>query len=137
MVECIESNARFGDLMDILKKLTLLENEAATFGFKWENPKQIMAQIRSELIEIETHLENPMEKNKLQEEIGDLLHAAFSLCVFCKFDASKTLNDSIQKFERRFKETQKLANNDGLVDLNGQPFERLMAFWNKAKESVG
>lgn len=123
--------------MDILKKLTQLENEAAAFGFKWENPQQIMAQIRSELTEIEAHLDNPMEENKLQEEIGDLLHAVFSLCVFCKFDASKTLSDSIQKFERRFRETQKLANQDGLVDLNGQSFENLMAFWNKAKELVG
>jgi uncharacterized protein YabN with tetrapyrrole methylase and pyrophosphatase domain len=123
--------------MEILKKLIQLENESATFGFKWENVQQIMAQIRSELTEIEAHLENPVEKNKLQEEIGDLLHAVFSLCVFCKFDASKTLSDSIQKFERRFRETQKLANKNGLIDLNGQSFERLMAFWNQAKELVG
>ncbi len=123
--------------MKILKKLIHLENEAANFGFKWENAKQIMAQIRSEIDEIEVHLENPNEKNKLQEEIGDLLHAVFSLCIFCKFDASETLQNSIEKFERRFRETQKLAKNQRLVDLNGQSFEKLMAFWNKAKELVG
>lgn len=120
--------------MDILQKLTNLENEATTFGFKWENPEQIIAQIRSELKEIEVHLNNPAESHLLQEEIGDLLHAAFSLCIFCQFDADETLAKSILKFEKRFRETQRLAKMNGLTDLKGQPFDKLMQLWDKAKE---
>lgn len=117
----------------ILKKLSSLEKEAAEFGFKWETAEQIMAQIRSELIEIEVHLKDK-DRNKLQEEIGDLLHAAFSLCIFCQFNADETLAESVNKFEVRFKEAQRLAKLQGLPDLNGQPFDKLMAFWDKAKK---
>lgn len=122
--------------MKILKKLTDLENEASAFGFKWETADQILAQIRSELTEIEVHLKD-QDKNKLQEEIGDLLHAAFSLCVFCQFDTEETLTNSVDKFDRRFRETKKLAQCEGLKDLNGQSFDKLMKIWNKAKESIG
>lgn len=120
--------------MGILKKLTTLENEASAFGFKWEYAEQIIAQIRSELTEIEAHLKKQEDKSKLQEEIGDLLHAAFSLCVFCQFDANETLTSSTKKFERRFRETQRFARKEGLIDLNGQPFDKLMELWNKAKK---
>ena len=122
--------------MDILKRLTNLENEASAYGFKWENASQIVAQIRSEIAEIEVHIKDK-DRKKLQDEIGDLLHAAFSLCVFCNFDVCETLQNSINKFERRFRATQHLAQEQGLNDLNGQSFDKLMEFWNKAKERMG
>lgn len=122
--------------MNILEKLTQLENEAAVFGFKWENADQIMAQILNEIKEIDVHLKD-QDKNKLQEEIGDLLHAVFSLCVFCQFNAEKTLDKSVSKFERRFQTVQQLAIQEGLQNLNGQSFKKLMTLWDKAKEQVG
>ncbi len=121
--------------MDLLKKLSALEDEASAFGFRWEVAEQIMAQIRSELHEIEVHLKD-QDHHKLQEEIGDLLHAAFSLCIFCQFKADETLSKSIAKFENRFRETQRLAKMEGFEDLHNQPFDKLMAIWNKAKDSV-
>lgn len=123
--------------MEIIEKLVTLEKEASAFGFKWENTGQILNQIRSELREIEDHLGPHDNKDKLQEEIGDLLHAVFSLCVFCKFDAYETLDHSINKFERRFRQTQELARKEGLKDLNKQPFSKLMELWDKSKELVG
>ena len=122
--------------MELLKRLSTLENEASEFGFKWETSEQILEQIRSELTEIEIHLKDH-DKDKLQEEIGDLLHAAFSLCVFCQLDPEKTLKNSVEKFDRRFRETKKITLKEGLKNLNGQSFKKLMDVWSKAKESVG
>jgi uncharacterized protein YabN with tetrapyrrole methylase and pyrophosphatase domain len=119
--------------MDILKKLTQLENQAANFGFRWETAAQIMAQIRSEATEVDVHL-NDNDVTKLQEEIGDLLHAVFSLCVFCKLDPEETLANSVNKFERRFKLVQELALEQGLGTLQGKSFNELMALWDKAKQ---
>lgn len=124
--------------MKILEKLTHLEKEAENFGFKWENPHQIMLQIQSECVEINEHLDATESENKvrLQEEIGDLLHAVFSLCVFCKFDPEETLTKSLDKFERRFNAVKILAQEEGLETLNDMSFDKLMWFWNKAKETV-
>jgi ATP diphosphatase len=87
----------------------------------------------SELTEIDAHLNDPV-KNKLQEEMGDLLHAAFSLCIFLKLDPMITLEKSISKFERRFNAVKQIAKQQNLTSLNGKPFDELMNFWNKAKE---
>lgn len=121
--------------MTILKKLTNLENEAATFGFKWENPHQIIEQIKSECQEISEQLSQSDEAIKcaLQEEIGDLLHAAFSLCVFCNFDPKETLKNSVDKFERRFLSVKEIAKKQGLDTLNEKSVDELMKIWDLVK----
>lgn len=124
--------------MNILEKLTQLEIEASNYGFKWENPHQIMTQIKSECAEIDEHLNNhDADKSKLQEEIGDLLHAVFSLTVFCQFNPKETLENSVNKFERRFNQVKLLAQEQGLETLTGMSFDELMQFWDQAKKSVG
>lgn len=122
--------------MDIFNKLIALENEAANFGFKWETSTQIVAQVRSEIAEIEVHLKD-RDANKLQEEIGDLLHAVFSLCLFCQFDPKETLTQSVNKFERRFNMVKQLTTDMGLTTLNEKSFDDLMLLWDKAKKVTG
>jgi len=52
-----------------------------------------MNQIHSECLEIKEHLHHDgssIDQAGLQEEIGDLLHAVFSLTVFCKLSPQDT-----------------------------------------------
>ena len=126
--------------MDLLKKVATLEAAADEFGFRWENTGQIMAQIQSECVEIAEHLNHGAEQTnplELQEEIGDLLHAVFSLSVFCKLNPKDTLEKTLVKFERRLDAVKKLTKAKGLTHLNGHSFDELMQIWKKAKEWVG
>ena len=123
------------ELMDLFNRLTKLEKSAALFGFKWDHARQIMRQIKSECHEVEEHLtgsENE-SRERLQEEIGDLLHAVFSLCVFTDFDPEETLKKSLDKFESRFKKVQSLTQEKGLKSLKGKSFQELMLIWEQAK----
>lgn len=123
---------------EILQKLTQLEKDAESFGFKWDNTHQIMAQIKSECDEIDEHLDAlKNNREKLQEEMGDLLHAVFSLCVFCKLDSKETLEKSVNKFERRLNAVKMIAKEEGIDTLNGYAFGDLMKFWDEAKKRVG
>lgn len=124
----------------LLDKIVALEEDASQFGFRWETTEQIMHQIQSEYAEINEHLEYGFEKAnqiELQEEIGDLLHAVFSLCVFCKFSPTTTLEKTLEKFERRLSAVKNIAEGNGLATLNGQPFDELMRVWDRAKQLVG
>ena len=123
--------------MNLLEKVLQLEQNADEFGFRWENTAQIMAQINSECREVEEHLHAHGDQDKLQEELGDLLHAVFSLCVFCKLNPAQTLEKTLAKFERRMTAVQQLALEQGLTNLNGYPFAELMRYWDKAKQLVG
>lgn len=128
------------DSNDLLDKVVELENDASDFGFAWETADQIMAQIQSECVEINEHLtQGASQENqtKLQEEIGDLLHAVFSLCVFCNLNPRDTLDQTLSKFERRLNTVKTIAQEQGLNHLQGYPFDALMAIWDQAKERVG
>lgn len=122
--------------MDLLEKVVVLEKDASQFGFEWETTHQIMAQIKSECDEVDEHLLHGLSKAsqaELQEEIGDLLHAVFSLCVFCKFSPQETLQGTLDKFEGRLHAVKDIARENGIANLSGYPFDELMAIWQKAK----
>ena len=123
--------------MDLLKKVEKLEQDAETFGLRWENTDQIMDQIRSECVEIHEHLGKGLNRtspHELQEEIGDLIHAVFSLCVFCKLNPKETLQKTLNKFEKRLNAVKKITHEYGLDNLDGLPFDELMKVWDKAKK---
>lgn len=111
-----------------------LEKEAVLFGLQWETKAQIMAQIRSECLEIEEHLETQDKRETLQDEIGDLLHAVFSLCTYCNFDTKLTLRKSLDKFERRLNAMKAIAKEQGLEHLQDKSFDELMRYWDLAKQ---
>ena len=126
--------------MELLDKISVLEEDASQFGFKWQHADQIMDQIYSECNEIKEHLGQDLSKANqiaLQEEIGDLLHAVFSLCIFCKLSPRVTLGQSITKFERRLRAVKLIAEERELINLEGLSFDELMRIWDKAKELVG
>ncbi|PJD91313.1 MAG: nucleoside triphosphate hydrolase [Legionella sp.] len=120
--------------MDLLEKVVQLEHDASEFGFAWEKTSQIMQQIQNECAEVQEHLiTDDYNRMDLQEEIGDLMHAVFSLCVFCQFEPRETLEKTLQKFERRISSVKSLAQAEGLISLKGRSSETLMHFWDKAK----
>lgn len=120
--------------MTVLDRTLELEEKANAFGFQWENATQILDQIKSECQEIQAELDQKNTEN-LQGEIGDLLHAVLSLCVFCQFPLQTTLEKSLDKFESRLNRVISYAQSQGYQTLKGQPLDVLMSFWNKAKET--
>ncbi|MDX1900636.1 MAG: MazG nucleotide pyrophosphohydrolase domain-containing protein [Gammaproteobacteria bacterium] len=122
--------------MNLFEKIISLEHEADAFGFRWETTDQIMEQITSECQEIDEHLHVGRDNARLQEEIGDLLHAVFSLCVFCKLDPQTTVEKTTDKFARRLAAVKQIATERGLNTLKGHSFDELMKIWHQAKERV-
>ena len=120
--------------MNTFKRFALLEKQADEFGFMWTDTTQIFDQIQSECEEIKDNLAHIGDRDHLQEEMGDLIHAVFSLCLFMGFDAEETCIKSIDKFERRFVELKRLAQEAGFETLQGQPVDILLHFWAQAKQ---
>lgn len=111
------------------------ELEAEEFGFYWEDFRQLMEQVRSECAEVQEAWEGK-DLVHLQEEIGDLIQAAISLAVFCRFDPRETLLKSIEKFQRRYDAVVELVRSEGRENLHHQSFETLMDYWNRAKSQT-
>lgn len=119
--------------MTPLKKLITLEKEKHAFGFDWPNQEMILSQITSECAEVKEAIQNQESKNRVQEEIGDLLHAVISLCEFSGFDVDETLSKVGSKFDRRMGNLKAEAQKHGLSDLKGQSYEFMLELWEASK----
>ena len=119
--------------MSPLQKLVTLEKEVRAFGFTWPDINMIIEQAVSECAEISQVIEQREGEQRLQEEIGDLLHTAISLCIFANFNVGQTLDKVIQKFGARFRGVQMLASKRGFASLQGQSVDLKLELWREAK----
>ena len=117
-----------------LQKLIELEIDARDFGFEWPDSHMILEQIRSECDEVEEVLTNKQTHARLQEEVGDLLHAVISLCQFLNFNTEEILGQTTKKFDERIKALKQITQQKGLQNLKDQPINVLLEMWALAKK---
>jgi tetrapyrrole methylase family protein/MazG family protein len=105
-----------------------LISKATTLGFKWKNNRSIVNKIKEELNEVIKELEKN-KKERLEEEIGDLLFAITALAYYNKINAENALYKANNKFIKRFTKIEKEINT-------GMNEEDILKLWKKAKKSV-
>jgi NTP pyrophosphatase (non-canonical NTP hydrolase)/GNAT superfamily N-acetyltransferase len=120
--------------MNTLQKLIYLEQNARKFGFDWPDHFMILDQIIDECREVREEIEQGSNKEKLQEEIGDLLHSVISLCVFSGFDALETISKTNAKFSKRMQLLKALTKQKGLENLQGQSIDFMLSLWREVKK---
>lgn len=116
-----------------LSDLLAIENDARDFGFEWPNIEMILDQVSSECDEIREAIANHEPVARIQEEIGDLLHTAISLCRFAGFDTEETLSKSASKFSKRMQALKEVTKQRGLDDLHGQTILFMLELWKEVK----
>jgi uncharacterized protein YabN with tetrapyrrole methylase and pyrophosphatase domain len=122
-----------------LKNLLIVEQDARDFGFDWPNLEMIIKQAISESHEsheIHDALVKKESAERVQEEVGDLLHTAISMCVFLGYDLAEILTKIEQKFSHRMAALKTITKQEhGLDNLHGQSMEFMLKIWDKAKIS--
>lgn len=119
-----------------LQQLLTSEKEARDFGFVWPNADMIIDQAVSECEEIKEAITQGQSRQRVQEEVGDLLHTAMSLCFFLEMDVLETLAKTADKFQARMDALKVLAQEAGYADFKGQPMALLNEFWQRAKRKT-
>lgn len=120
-------------MSDKLTDLIYVEKDARDFGFNWSNIDMILDQVISECKEVKDAISNQESNERVQEEVGDLLHTAISLCIFAGFDIEQILEKATRKFNSRMVALKDLTKQQGLTDLQGQPMDYMLDLWAKAK----
>ena len=117
-----------------LERLVVIEKDVRKFGFEWPDIDMILWQVASESDEIKEAIEKDTGKDHLQEEIGDLLHTAISLCMFAGFDVEETLEKIVKKFGGRIEAFKAVAKARGHDSLKGHSIEYMLELWREAKK---
>ena len=116
-----------------LTRANKLQRRVAHVGFDWTNTSEVIAKIREELDELEEALDND-DQEHISEELGDLLFTCVNLARRREISPEAALNGCNEKFVRRFKHIEQLAEAQGkaLADMS---LEELDAVWDAAKNA--
>jgi ATP diphosphatase len=108
-----------------LDRAAKLQRRAARTGFDWPDPSGPRAKIDEELEE----LDREIDRNRQEEEVGDLLFSGANFARHLKIDPEEALRKANRKFERRFRA---IETNPGFQAMSLEEKEEL---WRRAKVS--
>ena len=105
-------------------------------GFDWDNKERIISQIRKELLEVEEAMAAGELPKRIQEELGDVIHACCWLIRYLGFDPSETLAKASSKAMQRTKMVEELFQENNFDAKNSNDFEQKLRYWGKVKEML-
>lgn len=108
-----------------------LTRRASRIGFDWENVDGVIAKLHEELAELQ-EAQTAGSRERVEEEIGDVLFAAVNLARFLKVDPEIALKHCNGKFTLRFRQMERVARESGRT-LADVPREELESLWDQAK----
>lgn len=110
-----------------------LSQRAASFGFDWSNPRQVLAKVREEIAEVEAAMaEN--DRVAAGEEIGDLLFSIANLARHLAIDPEEALRRGNDKFQRRFDAMAAVLHRNGHT-LEAADLDMMEAAWRVVKDA--
>ena len=114
-------------------KAKKIQKKASKKNFDWKEIIDVIEKVEEELKELtqEIHKNN---KEKIKDELGDLLFSIINLSRHLEIDASEAINQANHKFVNRFRlmEEEISTNNKEINNLNSEELEE---FWVKIKSN--
>ena len=110
-----------------------IQSRAARVGFDWPEVAPVWSKLDEEIAEVH---EAVASKNSraVEDEIGDLLFTVVNLARHLDVDPEVALTQANAKFEKRFRQVEVLADNQG-VKLEELGLAELDALWNDVKSA--
>lgn len=130
---CASRLERVPKALPALVRAFKVQKKAADVGFDWEDVSGAFDKVAEEYAEfMEQYTEAASSKQRLEEEMGDLLFSCVNVARFLDIDPESALNYTSDKFTRRFRYIEEKANADGrrLEDMSLEEMDKL---WEEAK----
>ena len=108
-----------------------ISKKVVKVGFEWENVESLKDCIKSEYKEFEEAVESG-DKEKMEDEMGDIFFATVNLARWYKIDAEQALLSANKKFTKRFKKMEELKTKP----FEDYSFEEFNDLWKKAKIEI-
>ena len=107
---------------------------AASVGFDWARPGDVMEKIQEEVNELREVVEGPADPSRAEEEMGDLLFAIANLARKLGIEPETALRKANDKFTRRFGTLERTVADSGRK-MSEMSLEELEEEWQRAKSA--
>lgn len=111
-----------------LIKALRMQEKTKQVGFEWETTEQVWEKVNEELNELQEVVQTD-EKEKIEDEFGDVMFALVNYARFLDIDPEAALERTNRKFKRRFEYIEQQAPKS----LDEMTLEEMDDLWNKAK----
>jgi MazG family protein len=111
-----------------------LSTRAATVGFDWARPADVVAKIQEEIEEVR-HEVDAGDRSRVEEEMGDLLFAIANLSRKLGVEPEAALRRANAKFTRRFDAMERAFKERGQA-LPERTLEEMEAEWQRVKQAA-
>jgi len=112
-------------------KAMRLQEKAKQVGFEWEHRDQVWQKVEEEMNELHEAVKNN-EKDKIEDEFGDLVFSLINYARFLQIDAENALERTNKKFISRFLKMEEEALKHS-KKLDEMTLEEMDAIWNTIK----
>jgi len=115
-----------------LTRAQKIQKRAARVGFDWDRVEDFIAKIREEMDEFEFEVHDASSRDKMEDELGDVLFAVIGVATFMKLDPEKALRRTNRKFERRFRAIETALTAVGKT-MQTSTLDEMEQLWLDAK----
>ncbi len=119
------------EALPALIKAYRIQDKARNVGFDWEDRSQVWEKVYEEIEEWKAEVENG-DKEKMEEEFGDVLFSLINTARLYKINPENALEKTNIKFIRRFNYLEEHTLKEG-KELKNMTLEEMDEYWNEAK----
>jgi ATP diphosphatase len=116
--------------LDPLLRAYRIQQRVAEVGFDWDHARGAWEKVREEVEEVGQELDG--DRDRLEDELGDLLFAVVNLTRLAGADPTSALARANAKFSRRFGALEGIAAERGVV-FGEAGLPELDALWDEVK----
>ena len=116
-----------------LTRAEKLTKRAVRVGFDWPHTDQVFDKIEEELGELRDEIAADADRDRLEDELGDLLFCVANLARHLKIDPENALRRTNRKFERRFRAIEDSFTEEGR-DIADASLDEMEVRWQDAKK---
>lgn len=107
-----------------------MQEKAASVGFDWPSPEEVLDKIVEETGELREELRDN-DRDRQEDEIGDLLFAVVNIARYQRIDPEAALRRTNLKFRTRFAAIERRFKGTDLREVGLEAMDRV---WNEVKE---
>ncbi|GAL84602.1 nucleoside triphosphate pyrophosphohydrolase [Sporocytophaga myxococcoides] len=118
-----------------LVKAMRIQEKARGAGFDWEKKEQVWEKVEEEMNEFKAEFnvnEEKIEKERAENEFGDLLFSLINYARFLDINAEDALEKTNKKFIKRFNYLEAESKKDG-KELGKMSLAEMDKYWEAAK----